>query len=265
MKTRIISAIILLAILVPIIICGGLIFDITLYLVSLLGLKEFLDIKEEKKQIPNFIKIVCYVVFTLFLFGTIILSNNFSIDMRIIYGLFLIFLIPSILYQDKNLYSINDAFYLIGGVLFLSISFSSIMILRKMDLNIFIYLVLITVLTDTYAYLAGFYIGKHKMIKNISPNKTWEGAIIGTAFSVFAATIFYHNVIDPNLSIGIIVLLTLFLSILGQFGDLIFSAIKRYFGKKDFSNLIPGHGGILDRLDSIVFVSLGFMFVISML
>ena len=59
--------------------------------------------------------------------------------------------------------------------------------------------------------------------------------------------------------------MTLFLSIIAQFGDLVFSAIKRYFGKKDFSNIMPGHGGILDRLDSIIFVALGFMFFISLI
>ena len=63
----------------------------------------------------------------------------------------------------------------------------------------------------------------------------------------------------------VIILMTLFLSILGQFGDLVFSSIKRYFGKKDFSNIMPGHGGILDRFDSIIFVLLGFMFFIPLI
>ena len=68
-----------------------------------------------------------------------------------------------------------------------------------------------------------------------------------------------------NLPIYVIILMTMFLSILGQFGDLFFSAIKRYYGKKDFSNIMPGHGGILDRLDSIIFVILGFMFFITII
>lgn len=266
MKTRIISAIILLIVLIPIIYYGGLVFDIAVYLVSLLALKEFLDAKEEKKMLPNFIKIMCYVIFTLVLFGTMSVNNtNFSLDFRIISGLFLVFLIPTILYHDKKLYSINDAFYLIAGILFLGISFSSFIILRKLGLEILVYLILITTLTDTYAYFGGYYIGKHKLIEEISPKKTWEGTIVGTCFSVFAASMFYHNVVDPNLSIMIVISMTLFLSIIGQFGDLVFSAIKRYFNKKDFSNLIPGHGGVLDRIDSIIFVVIGFMFIISMI
>lgn len=265
MIKRIISSIVMLAIIVPIIIIGGLPFEIAVYLVSLLALKEFLDIKETKKTLPNFVKIVCYAINLLILFNTSLSENNFLIDFRIITGLFLVLLIPTILYHNKEIYSINDAFYLIGGILFLSISFSSIMILRNTNLSVFIYLILITILTDSYALFGGKLIGKHQMIKEVSPNKTWEGTLVGTAFSVFAATLFYKNIIDTNLEIIQIVFLSLFLSLIGQFGDLFFSSIKRYFNKKDFSNLIPGHGGILDRLDSIIFVALGFMFIIQML
>lgn len=265
MTVRIISSIIMLTIIVPIIMSGGLVFDIAVYLVSLLALKEFLDIKETKKFLPVFVKIVCYLINILILFNSSFLENNFSIDFRIIAGLFLIFLIPTILYHDKKLYSINDAFYLIGGVFFLSISFSSIMIIRNNNLSYFIYLILITILTDTYALFGGKLIGKHQMIKEISPKKTWEGAFVGTIFATFASSMFFHTIINSNLNIWYAILLSFFLSVISQFGDLLFSSIKRYFDKKDFSNLIPGHGGILDRLDSIIFVSLGFMFVLSII
>ena len=82
---------------------------------------------------------------------------------------------------------------------------------------------------------------------------------------VFIGAMFHHTVIDPMFPKIEILIICAFLSLLGQYGDLVFSAIKRYFGKKDFSNLIPGHGGILDRLDSIIFVLLGFMFFITIL
>lgn len=266
MKIRIISAIILAALLVPCIILGGLAFDIAVYLISMLSLREFLSIKEEKKILPNLIKVVCYIMITFIIFGITNISNNkFLIDFRIISGLFLILLTPSILYHDSKTYSINDAFYLIGGVLFLGTAFSSLLFLRNQDLNLLIYLALITVVTDSYAYFGGYYIGKHHLIKEISPKKTWEGSIIGTLFAVFTASLFYHNFININAPIWTVIFVTLFLSIIGQFGDLVFSSIKRYFGKKDFSNLIPGHGGVLDRFDSIIFVALGYMFVFSLI
>ena len=78
---------------------------------------------------------------------------------------------------------------------------------------------------------------------------------------VFVSTVFFNTVIDPTLYIDRVIIMSTFLSILGQLGDLVFSAIKRYFGCKDFSNIMPGHGGVLDRLDSIIFVMLGYMFL----
>ena len=84
-------------------------------------------------------------------------------------------------------------------------------------------------------------------------------------FGVFIPTLYYVTAIDMNASYLFIIVMTLFLSILGQFGDLVFSAIKRYFKTKDFSNIMPGHGGILDRFDSIIFVILGFIFFITIL
>ena len=137
--------------------------------------------------------------------------------------------------------------------------------LRSTSLAYVIYLFLITIMTDTFAYNVGMLIGRNKLLESISPNKTWEGMVGGTVFGVFIATVYYHVVIDSLLPIYIVILMTLFLSILGQLGDLVFSAIKRYFGKKDFSNIMPGHGGVLDRLDSIIFVMLGFMFFISII
>ena len=108
-------------------------------------------------------------------------------------------------------------------------------------------------------------LGSHKLLESVSPKKTWEGMIGGTIFGVLISSTFYHVVVDPNLPIYVLLIITTFLSIIGQFGDLVFSAIKRYYNKKDFSNIMPGHGGVLDRLDSIIFVILGFMFFISII
>ena len=266
MKKRTISALIIALIFIPILVKGGLIFDITVFIVAMLALKEFLDIKETKKRIPTFVKVISYI-FLVVIMGVNVsnLALTFQMDYRIISGLFLAFLVPTILYHDKNKYSINDAFYLIGGIFFLSLSMILLITIRELNINLLIYIFLITIITDTYAYLTGRLIGKHKLLYEISPNKTWEGTIGGTVFGVFISSLFYLTVINPSISIIKILFISTFLSVLGQFGDLFFSAIKRYYDKKDFSNLIPGHGGILDRLDSILFVILGFMFFISLI
>ncbi len=266
MTKRLISAAIALAIFIPLLIIGGTWFNIGIYILSIVALKEFLDIKKTKKELPNFITFISYMVLTLFVLTNI--SNTeliFSLDYRIIAGVFLVFTIPTILYHDRSLYSIVDAFYLIGSVFFLGISFSLFILIRTISLNLVVYLLLITIMTDTYAYLVGRLIGKHKLLEIISPKKTWEGTIAGTLAGVFIGTCFYITIIDVNIPLYVIVLISLFLSLIGQFGDLFFSAIKRYYGKKDFSNIMPGHGGILDRLDSIIFVVLGFMFFISII
>ena len=261
MKQRIISAIIALIILIPIIIMGGNVFNIGVYVVALIGLKEFMDIKETKKSIPLFVKIMSVIFYTIMIlssFGGDLLT--LSMDYRLISGLFLAFLLPTVLYHDKSKYSINDAFYLMGGIFFLAVSMILLINVRANSLATLLYLVLITTMTDTFAYVTGLLIGKHKLLESISPKKTWEGMIGGIIFSIMFGTTFYHLFVSETMPIYVVILITLFLSILSQFGDLVFSAIKRYFGKKDFSNLIKGHGGVLDRLDSIIFVLLGFIF-----
>lgn len=266
MKQRVISAIVALLILVPIFLMGGFIYDATIVILSLLGLREFLKVKETKKELPSFIQFISYIMLSLIVVsGFNSQEMIFSIDFRIISGLLVVFLLPTILYHDRSLYSINDAFYLIGGVFFLGVSFSLLIIIRNISLNYIIYLFLISIMTDTYAYIVGRLIGSHKLLESISPNKTWEGMIAGTFFGVFIPTLYYVTAIDMNASYLFIIVMTLFLSILGQFGDLVFSAIKRYFKTKDFSNIMPGHGGILDRFDSIIFVILGFIFFITIL
>lgn len=266
MKTRVISATIMLIIFIPLLFIGGNAFSFGVYLVSLFALYEFLNIKNEKKYIPSFIKFISYIMLTLLILAnTSINEITFSIDYRVLAGLFISYLIPTVLYHDRQKYSINDAFYLIGGVLFLGISMSLLILIRNNSLALTIYLFLISIITDTYAYFIGSLIGKHKLLESISPKKTLEGMVGGTIFGTFIGTVFYFLFVSNTTPIYVITLVTLFLSVIGQFGDLVFSAIKRYFSKKDFSNLVPGHGGILDRMDSIIFILLGFIFFMVIL
>ncbi|MDD2434778.1 MAG: phosphatidate cytidylyltransferase [Bacilli bacterium] len=266
MKTRIISALLALAIVIPIILAGGTIFNIGVFVISMIALKELIDMKSTKKKTPDFIKFISYTFLLLIMsFGLHSKTIIVSIDYTILAALFLSFLLPTVLYHDSEKYSVNDAFYLIGGVFFLSLSMLLLIQLRIESLYVFIFLLLITTMTDTFALITGILIGKHKLLESISPKKTWEGLVGGTIMGVFIGSIFYYNIIDSEISIWLLILITTFLSILGQFGDLFFSSIKRYYNKKDFSNIMPGHGGILDRLDSIIFVILGFTFLMRFL
>ena len=264
MQKRVISALIALAIIIPLIVAGGTIFNLAVYVISIIALKEFLDNKATKKQLPIFIQLIAYIFITIIIMANSQdLSNVFTLDYRILSALFMIFLIPAVVYHERSKYSINDAFFLIGSLLFLGISMSLLILIRSTDVNLLIFLLLIPMVTDIFAYVTGSLIGKHKLLEDVSPKKTGEGMIGGTLMGVFVGAMFHHTIIDPTFSKIEILAICTFLSLAGQYGDLVFSSIKRYFGKKDFSNLIPGHGGILDRLDSIIFVLLGFMFFIT--
>ena len=114
---------------------------------------------------------------------------------------------------------------------------------------------------DTFAYFTGRFLGKHKLIPEISPKKTIEGSIGGIVFTI-GAFILYRVLlfkIFPDLKINLpyllVIILAIAASIVSQIGDLIASAIKRQYNIKDYGKLFPGHGGVLDRFDSVMLVA----------
>jgi phosphatidate cytidylyltransferase len=111
---------------------------------------------------------------------------------------------------------------------------------------------------DSFAYLVGSNFGKHKLFKRISPNKTWEGFLGGMIFTILASYILAHYFVKMSFNNWIV--FALIVSIFGVLGDLIESMFKRQAGVKDSSNMIPGHGGFLDRMDSVIF-SAPFIFI----
>jgi len=266
MKQRIISAIIMIIIVVPILIMGGLPFKIFSIVLATLGMYEFMKVREAEKKFPIYMKLLAYIFIILFIaLGSTYYTTPNNISYKIPVILLLVFLSPIVLINNEKKYNIADAFYLLGGVTFIALAFNTFLLIGNIDLKYVLYLVLITVMTDTFAYFGGYFIGKHKLCPSISPNKTIEGAIVGTLVGVMVSTLFYLFVINNSINIAILIGITLVLSLVGQLGDLFFSSIKRYYKVKDFSNLIPGHGGILDRLDSIIFVILTYILFMNIL
>lgn len=148
-------------------------------------------------------------------------------------GILYIGLFSSALVSIREFYTLSENIYLNGGLLIISI-FASIWI------------------CDSAAYYIGTAFGKHKLFLRVSPNKSWEGAIAGFIFAIVTMIILKFILLDflswdSTIGIGIIV------GVLGQIGDLIESLFKRDAGVKDSSSLIPGHGGIFDRFDSLIF------------
>jgi len=239
---------------VPILFQGGIPFKLFAILLGEISLYELLSVRETEKKFPLIVKILSFIVLAIIIYFSNINTINYYVDYKYLILLFGITFLPVIFLNNNFKYSISDAFYLMGSVIFLGTTFNLITITRNVDLSHFIYLLLITIFTDTFALLCGKFMGKHKLCEKISPNKTIEGAVGGSILGTIIATTFYIFAINSSANILILIVTTLLLSIIGQIGDLFFSSIKRTYNVKDFSNLIPGHGGILDRFDSFIFV-----------
>ncbi len=262
MKTRLISAFIAALIAMPLIYLGSYYFYFGVGLLAILGFKELLDLRKSHQELPKLmivISVICLVllIYDNFLYQTIELGITYE---KIIACIILLG-IPTIFYQDK--YSTKDAFYLLGITVFLGITCNLFIIARNRGLELFIYLLSIPILTDTFAYIFGKLWGKNKLCPKISPNKTWEGSFAGFFAGSFGGTIIYSLLVKTFS--WKVVLLSAILSTIGQIGDLFMSKIKRENDIKDFSNIMPGHGGILDRIDSFIFVVLTYFLLIMYL
>ncbi len=139
------------------------------------------------------------------------------------------------------------------GVLWVAVGFAYLLLLRALEhgMALTILVMACTMLSDTFAYFVGRAMGRHRMAPRISPNKSVEGAIGGLAGAVVAALVV--KIYSPWLPAMEAVILGLIIGVVGQWGDLFESAFKRDFRVKDSGRILPGHGGILDRFDSILF------------
>lgn len=266
MKKRVLSAIVMLAVFIPLLIVGGKPYALLMCILAACGLYELLRVASSNNNFPTFMKACSY--FTLLFICTRNVDSldfNYTLNYKVIAIIIFLFLFSIVFYNDNNKYNITDALYLIGGVLFLGFSFNLLIIARNHDLYTILYLLIIATMTDTFAYITGMLVGRHKLVPKISPKKTIEGLLGGSIMGVVVGTAFYHVFINPEVSLLLVIGITTILSLIGQMGDLVFSTIKRHYDKKDFSNLIPGHGGILDRFDSIIFIALAFILVANFL
>ncbi len=263
MKTRIISAIVALAIIVPLLIIGGKAFILAAGILAVLAYKEIVDLKVSHNKLPVVVQIIGLIDLLLLVFSEFDgYSLMFGVTYKGIAITLLSLLIPAVLYKEED-YSMKDAFFMIGAILLLGTAFNVFILLRAISIYHIIYLALIATMTDTFAMVIGGLIGKHKLIPEVSPKKTWEGSVAGSLVGSAIAIIFYSNLIG-EFSIGLVIT-TIILSIVGQFGDLVFSKIKRENKIKDFGKIMPGHGGILDRLDSMIFISLAYIVLFSII
>ena len=266
MKKRVISAIVMVLIFVPFLIVGGTYFTVFMTILGLIGLYELMHIRANKKEFPKVMKVIAYIMVALLILNNVkAIDFQYDLDYRMVSAILFLFLSPMVFINDSKKYNLNDGLFLVGSVIFIGLSFNLIVMTRNYNIMYIIYLFLVTTMTDTFALFTGMLVGKHKLAPSISPKKTIEGSIGGSLMGTIIASAFYVTVINQSLPLIVVVLITAILTVVGQVGDLAFSAIKRYYGQKDFSNLIPGHGGILDRFDSLIFVVLAFVLVLGII
>ena len=248
MKTRIISAIVMIALFVPLLIIGEIPYLVMTTIFAVMGMWELMRLEE---KLPIVMKIVSYLVCVFLVISSYIIKDFNPFNYYIMLGLFLLYSSLMIINNNIEKYSYKDSLWLLIGTLMLGFMFKNFVDIRYVGMYEVIYLFLISTMTDTFALFCGKLLGKHKLTK-ISPNKTVEGSVGGSIFGTIIPVVFLI-IIGRKITLAT-VLITFLLTIIGQIGDLYFSSIKRHYKVKDFSNLIPGHGGVLDRLDSILFI-----------
>ncbi len=262
MKKRIISAFIMAIICIPLLIVGGIPLRIGIGIIGILAYKEIIDLKGVDKY-PKLVVIAELVVLLMLVFSNRELTyDTIGLDYRYIAVTFLIGLLPAVLCFKSGKYSTKEAFQLVAMVSFIGIVLNLITNIAIYDKKYFFLILIVTILTDTFAYFTGMMIGKHKGITKISPNKSLEGYIGGIVMSTILSSLYYMTFIGQS-ALWSVIPVILILSITCELGDLFYSAIKREHDIKDFSNLIPGHGGVLDRIDSLTFVTMTFILLKS--
>lgn len=229
-------------------------FYLFLFIASLIGLNEFLNITAN--DIPRFLRYSSYIL-TFILFLVITIKQILLLPALI----FLFFAVPLIFQMltygasDKK-WEKEDLEKVFIGPIYISLPVAMLILIDiHPNGKIWILFLLAVIFSyDTGALYAGKIIGKHKLYSQVSPNKTWEGVVGGFILGLIIAYIFLK--IDflkvHNLDIGILCLV-IGLSIATQIGDLVESMIKRTYGIKDSGGILPGHGGLLDRIDGLLF------------
>ncbi|MGE7779100.1 phosphatidate cytidylyltransferase [Peribacillus sp. NPDC097264] len=255
MKQRIITAVIAAAIFIPIVMIGKLPFLLVIYLLASIGLYELMKMK--KMRVFSFEAILSHVLLWILLlpneYSTFLTENNYDKVQIFLIGV-LVLLLYTVL--SKNMFTFDDAGFLVIAILYLGIGFYYFFETRDNESLglVYILLTLFTIwATDSGAYFIGKAIGKRKLWPEISPNKTVEGFFGGVVSALVVGVLFYvFSSLDY--SIWQLLLISLIIAIFGQLGDLVQSAYKRHYGVKDSGKILPGHGGILDRLDSLIFI-----------
>ncbi len=260
MLNRILTALVGLPFIIFLIHIGKWPLQLAVFICSMIGLSEIYHALSKKNYALHILGYLLSGAYMLIL-------NDFSFNkFVIIFSAFIISLMISLIFSNSDIIDCLITFF---GFCYVTFLMSFIILVRRQFYGeFFVWLIFISAWgCDTFAYFFGRLFGKNKLSPKLSPKKTIEGAVggvlcataLGFAYSFFFAPIFNINYCGLNFFCAIICFVG---AIFAQFGDLSASAIKRYGNLKDYGSILPGHGGFLDRFDSVLFTApLVYMFI----
>ncbi|WP_018922521.1 phosphatidate cytidylyltransferase [Salsuginibacillus kocurii] len=251
MKQRIITGVLGGIVFLGAVIAGGWIFSLLMAALVIVGMSEVVKMKKIKPlSVPGLIGVSLAVLIFMPSAWLDTYVNEQLLYLVFVWGLLILTV------TSKNRFTFDHAGLLVVGALYVGLGFHFLLLARiEAEAGAwFVFLTLITIwATDSGAYFIGRKWGRHKLWPAISPKKTIEGSLGGVAFAFVFASLF-HLAAPVFSSLLVFVLFVLVTALAGQIGDLVESALKRHYDIKDSGMLLPGHGGILDRFDSLLFV-----------
>ena len=249
-KTRLLSGILLVIIALATIISGDYVLFFTLLAVSLIGMRELYRAMKVQDEKINLLAAAGYLGAVLYYLAVLLDFERYGV-LAIIFGLVLLMFVYVFTYPTYEAGQVMPALF---GIVYVAVMLSFIYLTRELPGGKFhVWLIFLCSWgCDTCAYCVGMLIGKHKMAPVLSPKKSVEGAVGGVAGAALLGVIYAAATQGPMLEYAVICAIGALISMVG---DLAASAIKRNQGIKDYGKLIPGHGGILDRFDSVIFTA----------
>ena len=263
-KTRLLSGILLVIIALGTIIPGGYLLFGLILVISLVGFSELLRVFKAEKTLIGVCGYLFGVLYFLNLrfgesvFGEYLLSPYIEPFQWIVLAYMVVLLTIMVFTFPK--YQPREVLATFFGFFYVVVMLSFVYQVRMLPLGVFlVWLIFICSWgSDTFAYCAGLTLGKHKLAPKLSPKKSVEGAIGGIAGAAFLGFIYalaINRFADVQVGVVAFTLIGGIGSVISQIGDLVASAFKRHYEVKDYGSFIPGHGGVLDRFDSVIFVS----------
>jgi len=267
MKRRVLTGICITALTFAVIFSGKEIFDAACALLAGIAVYEIYGAFRAKGFRPTYL--AGYIACVCMLLGAVeywdrrvwmwLRNIIMFVDIRVLLYLSLLMMFCLLILGVKK-YTVADLAVTILGAFYVCFLFWYLIMVRNLYAGLYAvwFVYLGAAATDTGAYFVGTYFGRHKLMPQISPKKTVEGALAGVlacmlVFALYGAFVFdryaYHNALWQYISMGLIC------GVIAQIGDLAASSIKRYCGIKDFGKILPGHGGILDRVDSVILIA----------